>query len=69
MDLFVQEHTKGTTDLKLPLADEGQFMQYFQLFLGSEEGQAYLKARDIVVDFNSGRIKFMRISAESAGES
>ena len=69
MDLFVQEYTKGTIDLKLPLDDEEQFMEYFQLFLDSEEGQTYLKARDLVVDFDSGRIKFMRISAESAGES
>ena len=44
-------------------------MEYFKLFLGTEEGQTYIGNRDLVVDFDTGRIKFMRISAESAGES
>ena len=54
----------------MPFAEEDTFNTYFyQGFLASEKGEEYLKAQDLGLDLNTGKLKFMRIAAQSIGVS
>ena len=54
----------------MPFTDEATFNTYFfQGFLNSEKGEEYLSAQDLGIDLSTGRLKFMRIAAQSVGVS
>lgn len=60
----------GSVQRNMPFTDEADFEKYFyEGFLASEKGIDYLNTQTFGIDRNTGKLKFMSISAQSVGVS
>ena len=65
MDAFVQAESGGA--LSLPIVDADLFNAYWLRYLASDNGIKMLESRMIGLDQLTGKLKFMRFSAQSQG--
>lgn len=66
LDDFVKEDSNQTE--KLPISDKDRFEDYLMRFISeTETGGDFVKGQLLGFDVNTGKLKFMRVIAKSAG--
>ena len=67
MNDFVGLTTDG--QISLPIESEEEFYKFLYTFIeATEVGQDYVKSQALGFDLNTGKLKFMKISARSIGD-